>query len=1714
MPSFIAELKTRLAENDWPVVVASLRSDAQVWTALQGEFGAPALEAAASKRERWSPAFLGLLSLGQAAQFEMLRSAPLQGASEKLRYEAAAAFEELASQPFDPDHALPDLSQATLLALALRERRRLLNGWEELANDLSIASAEFWKLPVAALFGMLPNQHELLAELLNPNKSDDLHVLGLHALVSNPLSPDVQATHLLEIIQTYELPKFLTLLRALAGMNAQLARQAAMQALENIGDSQAEQEGLARIQRLLLQAEIYQISGQTEQAVPVLNSAWEASQRLQADLAVKLAETNGDDGDISALQESAELADPKTASAIKAANKRPAALYSAARVAFKSGDLGEAKVMSVAALQAAAQDARPEESQQRAALLRDLGDLFIQLQLPQESEMAAKAALELQANDPASASLLSEVMLANGKFSEALDHAHLAAALSPENTGLRRNLAKALQRNGQGQEAFAEWQAVLDLETQSNVEDLLAYAQVALDSEHIEEAMKACQETLALHPTNGAAYMILGLTLQAQGDETSAIQYLRRATELSPTQTAAWLSLAEMLAKKEGPQAAADALSSAQSYIAPSAKLQVMLAENYVRLNRSEEALPIFQRAGQLAAEQADSATGQNVALNLAQLHVAQGNQQSALRTLDEAQQAYPGSPRIATLFGKLLLDSNEPRRALAALKLAYETQPEAGLLLDIARAQLAAGDMAAEAEASLTTLIAEIGPSIEIQSLLASAMAAQSKHTEAIKIFDAALKDTSAKDVATRKTLVLGKAASHAASGKPVAALQTLEAFDKQTPGDLDVLRALCGAYKQAGHADEAAEIANKVYAQNNSSETALLWYADQMHALGKSSDACKLLGAEAKSGAKSAQASAPLALSLGKLQWDGESHEVAIETLNSLFDLVDSEAVTNAANFLLGEGAAKESIDFFKRAIAIVGDGLELWSNLTNALMQVQDWAAALDASEKVISLAPHRPQAHELRADILMKLDRPQAALGSLEQAIEMLPSDAHLHARKAQLLRDAGDWAAAFEAASRAFELDSTHPAYLQSAAEIAVMGLHNDKARAVFSRAKLAGAPGFELACLQAELALEAGEEVQAANAVAIASEHYHSHPRLMALQSQLAACRGDRTEAESLLQRSAQEQQKTDITDLLTLNGIASAAERINDWSVALDLRRAMAKAYPGNVLAQFSLGRALVLRAEWQFLCEIAKATHGLPGADAYGKQAREQAARAFTSAGAIAYDGAQATVAGWAVRGDLRFGATLDLDTIPASYPQSAGEAAALYSAFKGSKDAGKRIKSYINSPEVLVLRALETSDATEAQDLVAAAAKQLSGSAPVFAVAAGIASKAGDANAALVYIQRALALWSVQPAWQSLAGELQRTLGNLDEASQHFAKAAELEPKQVEHYFALGQVQVANKSLTEGVESLQKAAAAAPKRSEYLLALAQAQRLAGNTGEAKARAQQAHKAAPNNADALVLQAELALEAGDAAGAKGIIEQALALAPQAANALRVFAEALHALGQNEDAIAVIERARETVEDEVELMIRRAQMLAGEQGLSALIKLSQRYTDRGEVFFALSQMLAEAGNIRDAISAAQRAAKLAVSAGGEILANIHQHLGKLLKQDGNLDQSLHHLEQAISLAPHLVESHIERGRVFLARRQQGKALEAFRQAAASAPQDATPHVEAALALKEAKDYDAAERELRTAAKLSPRDRTIQRQLAAVIALNIVHQPHAAGVAQ
>jgi tetratricopeptide (TPR) repeat protein len=785
-----------------------------------------------------------------------------------------------------------------------------------------------------------------------------------------------------------------------------------------------------------------------------------------------------------------------------------------------------------------------------------------------------------------------------------------------------------------------------------------------------------------------------------------------------------------------------------------------------------------------------------------------------------------------------------------------------------------------------------------------------------------------------------------------------------------------------------------------------------------------------------------------------------------------------------------------------------------LTRAYIQDNQLEKALETLDQGIKLVPHRPQGLEFKAEILQRLGKPKAALQALNAALDLLPRDPALLGRKAGLLRAGQDWSAALDAAAQAFELDPGNVGYLQAAAELAVLCLQPTRASGFFSATTQAGFVSFDLACLQAELALEAGEEIAAAKLLAPIAESHAAQPRLLALQAQLAACGSDRSQAAELLQEGLAALPKHNSADIFATLGLAKAAEKLNEWETVINMYEGLTKDHPGLLAALFGLGRALTLRAEWQHLCEVSGASQDVPGAAALSKQSRAAALQAFNSAAAAASDAAiQAMLAGWQKRAELRFGADLDLDALPHGCPCNAGEAAALIFAAQRSDSfqaAVTRIKSYKSSPEVLVELALADTQ-PEMFEQFAQAASQLPRSAPVQALAAQAAYKSGKEKQALPFIQRALALWPTQPNWQALGGSLQQAQGRLAEASQHFKLAAELEPDEAKHYFALGQAQAAAKLVSAAVESLQKAVNLQPKQAEYLLALAKAHRQAGNDQQAKSFAQQAHKAAPKSPAALLLQAELALGDKDALRAKDLVEQALRQAPKDPAALQLFGETLYALGQAEDAVAVLDRAAKAAADEVPILIRRAQFLPEGRGRDALVKLSQKYPQRAEVFFALSQMLALTGNLAEAVQAAQHAVKKVGILPAELGASIHLHLGLLLKHSGNLDQSLHHMDEAIRLRPQALDAYLERGRVFLSRRQHGQAIAAFQQAAAVAPLSAAPHFEAGMALKDAKDYTAAESELRKAARLAPKDRDIQRQLAAIIALNLVHHRQEVG---
>jgi tetratricopeptide (TPR) repeat protein len=199
-------------------------------------------------------------------------------------------------------------------------------------------------------------------------------------------------------------------------------------------------------------------------------------------------------------------------------------------------------------------------------------------------------------------------------------------------------------------------------------------------------------------------------------------------------------------------------------------------------------------------------------------------------------------------------------------------------------------------------------------------------------------------------------------------------------------------------------------------------------------------------------------------------------------------------------------------------------------------------------------------------------------------------------------------------------------------------------------------------------------------------------------------------------------------------------------------------------------------------------------------------------------------------------------------------------------------------------------------------------------------------------------------------------------------------------------------------------------------------------------------------------------------------------------------------------------------VQNSKELQLKRATLL-GEckdpaSKLSALKSLANKFPDDFDVLNDLVYTLSQANATEEAIQVAQESIQKADPENDQShLAGIHYLLGDLLRKIGQLDQSIHHLTQSIKYRENYVDAYLALGDVYQKQRQYKKAQKIFHQAIGAAPDDPRPYVNAAIAHKDGKDFHTAEDLLRKAVELAPQEVAIRKQLAAVIAINLVQNP-------
>ena len=1048
-------------------VLTALRQDSLVWDSLkQPDFLQSALERAVTSADDetqdcgvhfWSPGRLALLALGDPRPVEALRSEPMALLGPGLQELALQAYQALQRSGRAP----ATLRDAALLALMLRERRRLTGSWAGMFAEILMKhgpSETVWRAPLAVLYGIIPDPEELLRSLMVKNAPRAAVAWAVHAQLSQPVTETEHTQVLGRLMQGLPVASQLQLLRALSlqgreRLAAALADRLVIghPAFSNLraqtGTEGGDLEALAtRALALQQMGAFYQLAGDGGQAHSLFSAAQTTLEQWQAGL--RLQRINLHCTPDAAVQAGAET-DPLADSA------------QTAQLAAASGWLGEdlgAVIISHPFASEVISQISPEDesplvqikrsavmSEKEPALARDLarqgasglleeirqgglpfqGDfvttwqpqdalkVLVNLDLRSEALEAAQALLTLRPVDIALLRIAQEICERQGLIEQSIWYTANASALEPRNLNWHRDLGRLWGKANRWEKARAEWQSVLDREEQPSTADKLSCANAALKASCTDQTIAICESVLEENDNNGWALGLMGQALLADGEAEEALGYLVRATMLTPEALEPWLALARAQHMLGEPIRALDTLRSAVTAVpdAPEAHLDLSLA--CINAGLLADALPHLKKAFNLAPENPEAA------LHYGQTLRRLGHTNEARSVFERSRSLWSECIEMAYEYALTLLDLGMAEQALPVLENALRSglmEIEAYLLY----ARILLGDYRAsgeawsaelraarmqQAEAALRQII-EIDPNnLEARFLEAAILRERGDLHAAMEAYRSLseLPEVEASDMQWRIQWGLGRTALRL--GEIGTALVAIKEACQLRPDNLPMQRTLAEVSAQANLPQQALEAAEAVIQLVPGDVENLSWYASFVASIGEANRAVDALEQAVQIDPQRPDLLAALAhwqLSAGDL----DAARASLQTLESMGNAARAD-LRKAAQIYLRLQDEEAALKCFERALKISPEvPADLLYEAAQLYERMGKTETALELADRALDETPDNLSIALLQSDLLAVLKRPQAALAVLERSLRAARGDGEetLTSQRCRILGD--------------------------------------------------------------------------------------------------------------------------------------------------------------------------------------------------------------------------------------------------------------------------------------------------------------------------------------------------------------------------------------------------------------------------------------------------------------------------------------------------------------------------------------------------------------------------------------------------------------------------------------------------------------------------------------------------------------------------------------
>jgi tetratricopeptide (TPR) repeat protein len=1754
-------LETRFDKEAVRSLIASYRGVPLLWKELNlHDLPDGWLEFAGNEFEKWQPGLLSLAVLDPNMAYEDFRDLGKTLPTD-LTELAGKVRNTISLTGLEP----ANLRDATSLSLELRKLRSANGSWQGLSQTLADGKTSLgaWKCAFLALPWLSADSLEALKALTqNPGSftREEVALFLVDLVQTMPANEKEQYDLLSKVLEEAEIALQVQVLGKLRGKfepsfiellaNSFLIRQ---NRSRDLTEDQSQEERIETHQNLAM---LNQFAGKADKAHAELDQAIAGIRRNQAFMLRKLAleyeEVNPEEA--RKIWEQVLELEPENP-----AHRRDYAefLVKQNEPDFALGLLNQHPDEATTALLALRY---PELREQTDEVTQALDKVISRRTLPElasryvgESDNFKAAeyafeqkkynlasdfihkALDEHPNDIEIIRLAAKIDQRLANLDEAIESSALLAMFEPENKTNNRELARLYQQTQQETKALEVYQDLIFDQDQVDREDFLNYSEIAIKAGKPELAIPIAEGYLNKDQLDGEAFVLLSRAMIASGRKTEALELLERTSALAPEKPASWLALAQIWIELDDRNQAMLALRKAKAALPGEPKILTTLGKLYLENEETTDAIAVLRQAAQ-----ADPANSEAARL-LAEAWLRQGYLSEAWQALAPFEEDYASDPELALTLGKVALANQEITPALKMLKFSWQSLKRDDALTAYAEALLRVNEKYPNRNqtelAALLDAIHHNEPAakdeFEFDMLKTDLKAANGIDEEAYSEYLKLLDNPRSKSPRTYHHLQsqIGKTARRL--GLKDIALASLQEAMMVDPDNLDTRHILAAAYLDSDLRDEAFNTARAALQIAPSDVENLLWFSGFMNEQHNEKETIQVL----RDALHLRPENETLYLTLARTYAAAGELAETKETLNKMLTLetMTTKEYIDVANLYLKLNETEEASAVILKALSNNPEpDFEETKDLVYSILRLGDAEAAL---RLVTDLGDHlgaHPCYQILLSDVQVANKEFISALDNLNEMLQKIefaaeeecfasqqysesnrdfpPYDkAGFYYRLAQLERVTGDLLAAQKHADLAQKADPESRAILVTQAGLALSLLNNQKldfALDFLDPEPNSGSHSDQLARI---LALEAAVQNDSQKLSMLwdyfiskqspsafreaASAYLRAEGKQPEDPSQQAPQANDLLEPQAKTAFSIEKHFDWVLENLMTF----LAAWKSKDWRAAnLSIKNALSVARV-NPLANRLLAAYLSDNYRQHNNAMLLHITRHAP--------------QRFTEDDTLEILEEQIALAGRYLKPSdllpvLKVGQAVlnghwDENEEMQKLVLNPCQAACVLSVLVSQQRIDEISDAFGNDAEVLEQKAiLSLHDQPENSVAIADRLLQTDPRNPVLLAIKALALR-GKPTEAASSIESALEIWPDEAEWHAFASNMYQDLGDYPKSAAHLEEALKTAPKSAHYWQLLGDVKLLEKDYLAAKDYFGKASDLFPDNPEALNSLAQINQQLGEHVIAIQCWQKAHQLDPENPKYKISIAESHLARKEFDQAIEQADQVLFSHPGNERALWLIASAQLQSGNKQLAKKSIDNARLIAADPVPFELLSIDLYSPDQPtlvLSALKKLAEKYPDNVSVLNRLAACQIDSGFPEKANITLNNS----LTIDGENAETLIL-LGKIDRLTGNLDQAIAHLSQALRLDPSKIDAYLEMGQTYQDRREVDLAIEVYRKAIEMVAKDPRPYVQASAAYKESRDYRNAEFMLRQAAQLSPSDQGIRRQLAAIVALNLVN---------